>query len=431
MLYTKDLDYVGPIGAPSSIEATLRENAVSTVTLRLDADDPLIADANADGARLVIELRGVGVFSGKKMEASGDLLAIDSTAVQFDGDYRLLDALALVAPDQPVEVTSISGTGPDRLGQATYNGPVGADGTVTGQYGYTVFPASIRTTEAAVKWLLSSNLVDRLNLQHVVIEPDQGRGGDPRDMYPLLRFGTLAESVQPLLDFGNLSLIVMQYPGTDYISIEVRERESWVAPLTVDSGVVSGGGWSTAEPTVTRAILGASGEDAARAMFARVDTTGLEARYGDVREVFRDATGATLKWPDTLAQAYQVAKYYLLRPEVSSADKATFRAYITQQWNAVRADGAPTVSVNATLAETDAFHFGGFEGIQLGTGVQIVARDQKVYADRVRQANVTYTADKGLEVEPVVGERIDDATQTLVNSVARLAASNRRQAASK
>lgn len=432
-LYTKDMQQVGPIGAPASIDATVRENAMGTVTLKLGANDPLVADANADGARLVVELRGRGVFSGKKMEATGDLLAASSTSITFDSDYRLLDSLAVVAPDQPVEVTSMSGTGGDRLGQATYPAGMspGPDGTVTGQYGYTVFPSSIRTTEAAVKWLLSSNLVDRLGLQNVIVEPDQGRGGNPADILPLLRFPTLNEAVQPLLDFGSLTLVVRQRPGTSVISIDVRERETWAAPLTVASGIVAAGTWSTAEPTVTRAILGATGEDAARALFARVDTTGLEARYGDVREVFRDATGANLKWPDTLAELYKVAKYYLLRPEVSAADKALFRTYITQQWNTVRLDGLPTASVSATLAETDAFHFGGNEGIQLGTNVSIQARDLKVYSDRVREAHITYTAEKGLQVEPIVGERADDPTQALTNAVARLAASGRRLSASR
>lgn len=432
-LYTKDMQYLGPIGSPASITSTLRDNALSTVVLKLDADDPLIADANAPGARLVLRLRGAGAFSGKRMDASGDLLANDSTTIGFDGDYRLLDALALVAPDQPVEVTSLSGTGASRLGQATYptGTIVGPDGTATGQYGYTTFPDSITTDEAAVKWLLSSNLIDRLNLQNVIIEPDQGRGGNPVGIMPLLRFPTLAEAVQPFLDHGNLSLIVMQQPDTGYISIDVRPRGTWVSPLTVESKVIVGGTWSVAEPTVTRAILGATGEDAARAMFSRVDTTGLEAKYGDVREVFRDATGATLKWPDTLAELYRVAKYYLLRPEVAAADKATFRSYLTQQWNATLADGAPTTSVNATLAETDAFHFGGVEGIALGTAVDIVASTGVVYSDRITEATISLTADKGLEVTPVVGQRSDDPNQALANAVARLAASARRLSASR
>lgn len=432
-IYTKDMQYVGPVGAPAKLTATLVDNGMSAVTLELASDDPMVKDANAAGARLVIRLRGVGVFSGKKMEATGDLLAATSTSIAFDGDYRLLDSLALVAPGQPIEPTSLSGTGPDRLAQATYpNGAVvGADGTSSGQYGYTVFPDSVTSAEAAIKWLLQANLIDRLNLQNVRIEPDQGRGGDPSGIFPLLRFSTLAEGVQPFLDFGNLSLVILQQPGTNYISIDVRARDSWPAPLTVASGVVVGGTWSTTEPTVTRAIVGGPGEDAARAIFARVDSKGLEAKYGDVREVFRDATGANLKWPDTLAQAYQVAKYYLLRSEVSSGDKATFRAYINQQWNAVLADGAPTTSVTATLAETDGFHFGGAEGIQLGTQVGIKAADQVVYTDRITQAKVSYTATDGLEVTPIVGSKKDDPTQELASAVARLAASARRQAANR
>jgi hypothetical protein len=237
----------------------------------------------------------------------------------------------------------------------------------------------------------------------------------------------LDEALESLLIWSGLGVRLMQAARGATVELDVYEPSEWQAPLTVGSGIVEAGSWSLNPPSATRAVVGGPGEIADRAFWTVADAA-LEAEYGDIIEVFRDATGAGLNWPDALADAYRVAKYYLLRPEVSVADKTRFSDYLTAAAIAGIDEGAPTSSVQATLSESETFYFGGENGVQLGDVVTIKSGDElgaESFTDIVTEAKFSLTSDS-FTVEPILGAKTDDPTRALANAVARLAASQRR-----
>ena len=428
-VYNKDLQEQGVIGAPIALSGSVLRNKPGSFQISIANDDPMVDDVLAKGARVGIDYRGVPLFSGQARARSGSITADGYLQFSVQGDRRLLDnTVALIAPGQPITPTSLDGTTPAGLAQAWQSPGVtpGPAGTIQGQYEFTLWPTNSTVTgsaEAMVKWLLQTNLVDRLR-RPVVVAPDQARGGVVP--LPSLRNPSLAEAVQPILEASGLVLSAIQLPGDEFVTIDVRVPDVWPAPLTSASGIVDGGAWSITPPTATRAIVGGPGQGAARAFFEVRDATGLEDEYGDVIEVFRDATGANLKWPDSLAEQYRVAKYFLLRPEVTETDKALFRAYVATAGNDALLDGQPVTSVNANLAETDQFYYGGTDGIQLGDRVRVTTEGGLELEDVVTEGEFSYTASGGVKVSPILGNRKDDPSRRISDAIVRLAAGQRK-----
>lgn len=428
-VYDKAHQLQGVIGSPVAVSGSVLRNKPGSFQLTIANDDPMVDDVLARGARIGIEYKSAALFSGQARARSGSITADGGLQFSVQGDRRLLDnTVALIAPGQPITPTSLDGTTPQGLAQAWRSPGVtpGPAGTVQGQYEFTLWPsdsAIVGSAESMVKWLLQTNLIDRLG-RRVRIAPDLGRGGQVS--LPSLRNPSLAEAVQPILDASGLVLWAMQLPGDEFVTIDVRVPDVWPAPLTSASGILDGGTWSITPPSATRAIVGGPGEGTARAFFEFRDQTGLEDEYGDIIEVFRDATGANLKWPDSLADQYRVAKYFLLRSEVSESDKALFRAYVATAGADALLDGQPVTSVNASLAETDQFHFGGSDGIQLGDRVTVTTAGDLVLDDAVTEAEFSYTASGGLHATPILGNRKDDPSRRMADAIVRLAAGQRK-----
>lgn len=428
-VYNKANQLQGVIGAPVAVAGSVLRNKPGSFQVTIANDDPMVDDVLTKGARLAIEYRGSALFSGQIRVQSGSITSDGHLQFSVQGDRRVLDnTVALIAPGQPITPSSLDGTTPEGLAQAWQSPGIipGPAGTIQGQYEFTLWPSAPEVTGAAesmVKWLLRTNLVDRLR-RPVVIAPDLARGG----LVPLpsLRNPSLAEAVQPILDASGLVLWARQMPGDEFVTIDVRKPDVWPARLTSSSGILEGGTWSLTPPSATRAIVGGPGEGTARAFFEYRDQTGREDEYGDVIEVFRDATGANLKWPDSLAEQYRVAKYYLLRPEVNETDKALFRAYVANAGSDALLDGQPVTSVSASLAETDQFYFGGADGIQLGDSVQILTAGGLKLDDVVTEGEFSYTASGGLRVSPILGNRKDDPSRRIADAVVRLASGQRK-----
>lgn len=424
-VYDKRLQLQGVIGSPVAVAGSVLLHKPGSFQLTLNADDPMVDDVLAKGSRLGIQYRGQPLFSGKRRALSGEITAAGNVQCTFQGDRRELEnVLALIAPTNPISPTTLDGS--TAAGQAQAPLPpgavAGAPGTTTNQSSYTLWPDSIDSAEAAVKWLLTVNLIDRVR-RPVYIPPSLGRGGQVP--LPNLRNPSLAEGIQGILDASGLQVVAIQKPGDEFVTIDVVQSGTWAAPLTKASGILDGGTYSLTPPTATRILVGGPGENAARAFFELRDKTGLEDEYGDVIEVFRDATGANLKWPDSLATQYKVPAYFMLRTEVPDGDRALFRSYVDEAGTKGLDEGKPTASVSATLSETEQFYFGGTDGIQLGDQVTIVTEGGVSLEDVVTEGEFTYTASGGLEVSPILGARRDDPNRRTADAIVRLASGQR------
>lgn len=433
-VYTKNFEWVGTIGNPIAINGTVVFNGLSTFTIEVSATDPIVSDLLEYGARITMVYRDAQLFSGMITEVSGSLVRNGSITVTLNSDWRLLqNTLAWIRPAGALEPTAISVKNVDNvnaLGQAWLPGgstTQGTSGTVIGQVGYYQWASSVVYAETALKTLITENLVTRLG-RPVTVAADLNRGGDIKTpgLLPEVRMARLDDVCTRILDLDGLGLKLEQATRTSTITADVFEPGVWDMPLTVDSGVVSGGSWSVMAPTGTRVVLGGAGDLAARHFVSALDGTGLEAEWGDVVEIFRDATSASdLEWPENLDDSQQVPKYYELRSDVSAALKAKYRASLVAAGSLGLAEGTPKFGVNAQLSETEAFHFGGSDGIQLGDLVTIQGVTGALYTDRITECSFNF-GNGVFEVIPVVGIRTDDPDRQLAQAIATLATAQRR-----
>jgi hypothetical protein len=289
---------------------------------------------------------------------------------------------------------------------------------------------SIDSAETAIKHLIGANF-NRLG-RPVTIGADLGRGGDARaaGMLPQVRFGSLDTNLEALIKWSGLKVTLQQHPTLPTIILEVSEPTVWPQTLTVESGIITDGTWSTDDPEATRIIVGGPGEETSRAFWAVNDATGLESEYGDIIEVFRDATGATLKWPEVIPDAQKIADQYLLRPEVTADDKTIFTSYLNAAGLKSLTEGAATSGLSLELSETEVFHFGGVDGIQLGDTITAASRGL-TFTDRISEATLSWDAKDGLVVTPRVGQKTDDPDRQLAEAVASLARAQIRLSISK
>ena len=424
-LYNKAFKRLGVLGAPVRLGFTPFFNTVGLGEIEVAVDDPNLAHMMPEGARVRVLYKGDLLMSGPVRSPTGNLAATGTVTFEFEDDYRLMrNTLALVMPTSSVRSGGL--LAPLSLtdhAQAWTDAAVGA-GLAAGS-GYYRFPSTVSTAEAAIKDLITKNMVTRLG-RPVIVAADQGRGGDARTagMLPDVRMLPLDEAVASLLEWSGLGLKFEHDGVSAGITAEVWQPNTWPMELTVAGGTVTDGTWARQDPEATRIVVGGPGEDVSRAFWDVRDSTGLEAKHNDIIEVFRDATGASLTWPDALSDAYRVAKYYLLRSEVSTALKTEFTAYLNAAGRKGLADGAPKSGLSLTLSETEQFSFGP-GGYERGDLITVVSNGA-TFSERITSADLAETATAGVTVTPQVGERTDDPDRVLAEAIARLGAAQRR-----
>jgi len=436
-IYDREMRPQGRIGNPMSCNFTPRFRAQGSGQVYLKATDPVLQKLLEPGARVGVEYRGEHLMSGPVRNPEGPFIAPNGQVlINIQDDWRrLVNTYAWNVPNAPLAPLAL-----DANGQTTRpaGGPV-VEGTTDGQVGYYLWPdgsaaaggVSVDTSEAAVKHLIEVNL-GRLPFTPLDVRPDLGRGGNPRaaGVLPNIRFLRLSEAIMPILEWSGLGVKVWQAPGTTEYSVDVWEPRSWSQPISAESGIVRDGRWSLQSPEATRAVVGGPGELAARAFWDGGVDDDLEALYGDVIEVFTDATGATLTWPDGLSEALKVAKYYLLRPEVADNDKSRFRGYLSGAGAQAREKAAPTSGLSLNLSETDAFHFGGPDGYHIGD--QVTAGSAGLtFSDRISECTLSLNSSDGLKVTPVVGEKKNEPNRQVARAIVGLATALRQSNASK
>ena len=434
-VYRNDFTWVGTIGDPISINGSAVFNGLSVFEIELKADDPIIEDLVEPGARVTMIYRDAPLFSGVVTALQGAILRNGSIIVTLESDWRILtNTLAYIRPNNQVEATTISVKNQSHTtdqAQAWLPGGAttqGTSGTVIGQTGYYYWDPAVVYAETAIKTLITENAVDRLG-RPVTIATDLLRGGDIKTpgLLPTLRLETLESAVNEILHLDGLGLTVQQTPRDSTITVDVFEPQVWDMPLTADSGVIASGSWSFRSPTLTRAFIGGPGDLAARYFKTFTDTTGLEATYGDIVEVFRDGSSAAdLAWPEGLTvEEQKVAKYYLLRSDVSAGDKAAFSASIANVAAEGFAEGLPTYGINAELSETETFHFGGSDGIQLGDTVTVQSITGALFTEKITQCDFEF-GNQTFKVTPILGKIENDPNTQLARTISELARGQRR-----
>lgn len=434
-VYRNDFTWVGTIGNPISITGSVVFNGLSVFEIELSADDPIITDLIEPGARVTMIYRDADLFSGVVTAMTGSILRNGSITVTLESDWRILtNTLAFIRPGNQIEATNISvknNDDPTAQAQAWLPGGAstqGTSGTTIGQTGYYYWNPSVVYAETAIKTLITENAVTRLG-RPMTVATDLHRGGDIKTpgLLPLLRLETLETACNIILALDGLGLKVQQAPRTTTITVDVFEPGVWDMPLTPDSGIIAEGSWSFKAPTMTRAFLGGPGDIADRYFKSFTDTTGLEAEYNDIVEVFQDASsGADLVWPEGLTvEELKVAKYYLLRSDVPAANKTAFSNSIAQVAKESLAEGLPRYGINATLSETDTFHFGGSDGIQLGDTVTIKGITGELFTEQITQCDFEF-GNGTFNVTPILGKLENDPNTQLAQTISQLARAQRR-----
>ena len=435
-IYDKSFTWLGRIGNPISIRGSVVFNGLSTFTVEVSADDRLVPDLIAYGARVTMIYKDKQLFSGMITGVTGSLLSSGSVFLEMQSDWRILqNTVALVRPGNQIEATAISvknNDNPAAQAQAWLPGGAttqGTSGTTLGQVGYYQWASGVVYSETALKTIIGENVITRLG-RPVTLATDLNRGGNIKaaGKLPEVRMQRLEDVCLEILSFDGLGLTLQQATRANTITVDVYEPDVWDMPLTVNSGVIVGGSWSIQSPTATRAILGAPGDLADR-QFVNY-TTGsstVEAEWGDLVEVFRDATSsADLIYPEGVTvEELKVAKYYELRTDVTTAQKTTYRNSLNAAGKRALDEGAAKFGITAELAETETFTFGGTTGVQLGDQVTIEGLNGTLYQDIITECKFDF-GDQKLKVTPIVGKRVDDPNVQIANAITTLANSQRR-----
>lgn len=459
-IYDSSKGWEGVIGDPIAASFTPRHNGQGAGEIHLKDNDPMIDAVIAEGARCTVQYKGEHLLSGRLKDPRGSILPGGEVVVQLQGDWRRTSAtLAWVRPNGPVAPTTLNAGDVSTLGQAQYPQGSGFDptpgdsseynGTTEGQTGYYFWPdgsaaaggALTQYAEDAMKRILRLNLTNRLGT-NLYVYPDQGRGGDAlaAGVLPRIRNQTVEEALAPLLEFSGLGLQIWQPQYATRLEAEVYVPNPDVYEIDTLSGIIESGGWSITDPTATRALIGGPGEDVARLFATVLADDAREDLYGEVIEIFINATGFSIDWPAAVAEALRVAKYFPLRPEVDPAVKTALAAYIIEAGEKGLFDGAAKAGVDVVIRETADFYFAGSGGFHLGDPMEVAiqhlaARDgsDDVFriSDRITEVTCSVNADEGHKIKPVVGQKKADVRRSQIRAITRTAAALRRLTSSR
>jgi len=469
-----------------AIDATFRNNRLGNVQIRLLSSDPKNATMMEEGVWARVFYRGKLEMSGKVRVRQGSFVDSDDRVYQIrDDNAAPADLIARInynptgspfgtiatdanptAAGQWAGTPAVAGRVDDVSGYWDWTAPPIFDNAEHTEAEYYGLPSTYETAirklwytaahQASMYWVFGGY---DYSWNDDVPPPNTQLGGPISSLLqlPTVRFQPVSEILQQLTDASGLSVSLVRggpvpgYRGWDGLPedtpelrspgmrLVVREPQVWPADLTQESGIiVPPSSWTLNEAKATRMIVGGPGELAARMVYAYTEpaTTSTQGYLSDyelangwISEVFRDATSAQLNWPEGLDDLDKVAAYYMSRPDVSAEDKATFFQFIRKAALTGMAEGAPTTSLSLTLAETEGFHYGGADGIQLGDIVTArkgdPARGGIRISDRLSEVSISWTKD-GTRVTPKVGEVREDPNRQIYDAIARLGRAQRK-----
>lgn len=359
----------GWVGDPISLVVSPRHNRQPTGALTVRSDHRRLPDLADKGARVRIRYEDELTMTGRVTLRQGKGPSSSGTVTfQVTDDWRLF--------------TRVQGW-PNPAGTLAQQGDATREDKRTGNM------------ETVARGFIQANVINRLGLP-VSMGANSNRGATATVS---MRFHPLADRLMPAMDTAGLGATVQQ-SGAGWV-VGFYAPRVYPRTLTEASGVVQEWGWSQSDPTVTRVVGGGEGEAEARVHRQIIDAA-RESEWGDVIEGFRDARDVRTTETDW---------------------QALLDARIQESLD----EGAPTAGLSLKLAETSTFRYDptGTSGVRVGDKVRVEVGPGVVVEDVLREAHLSWTADEGLLVTPVVGERTDDPTRTLARAVASLARSFR------
>lgn len=322
-VYDKNRVFECQIGNPTSLEATVRFNDVSTLTMTIPAGHKAVTPLMADGARLRVLYKGEHLIGGP---VTRDALDTDgktgSYTVTVEDDFRVLKEVL----GWPVPAAAI--TAQNTAEYRTYTGNV----------------------EGIVKVAVTENAVTRLAVPGLTVATNKARGGVVPGGVPF-RFHPLFDKLFPAVEKAGLGVTVRQNNAGSLV-LDVYEPATATNTLSVKGRTLKQVTMTRARPTASRAIVGGSGEGKAR-YFRQVADTARETSYGMRAETFVDDASAG---SDYLGLVKDVAdantELKAANLELSKADRYLDQALQAQEaadaaFDAAQATGSTTASAKA------------------------------------------------------------------------------------
>lgn len=299
--------------------------------------------------------------------------------VEHRGELILSGLVEAAKFDGPTGTATFTVLGDWRFMQRVLGWPVPGNGI--GNQG-TAYHTVTGPAETVVKTIAAANFT-RLGLP-ITAAPDLGRGGS---MTASLRMHPLVDRLFPAVDEAGIGVTITQ-DGTNGLVLDCYESGAYGRRLTRESGALLSWSFTRSAPTVTRAVVGGQGEMTAREFSQRVDAT-AEADWGEVAEHFQDAR--------------------------DTDDPAV----MNQRGDEAIAEGAAKTGLSVALSETDAFHYGGPDGMHVGDAVTVNINGTDV-TDTLVECAVAWTREDGVTVTPNVGGWSDSPVRKLTDSVSKL-----------
>ena len=312
-VYDKDRVFKCQIGAPESLEVTVRHNLVSTLKMTVPLGHDRLPELMADGARLKVSFKGEHLTSGPIVADELDTDGVSgSYTVSVEDDFRVLrEILGWQVPTSAIGSQSA----------AEYK-------TYTG------------TAEAIVKNVVTDNGVTRLAVPGLTVAANQGRGS----VIPggvAFRMHPLADQLFPAVEDAGLGVTVKQV-GTSLV-LDVYQPQTFPRTLSVKGRTLQRTTMTRTRPTASRAVVGGSGEGKAR-YFRQLTDGPRETAYGMRAETFVDDRQAG---SDYLALVKDVADANTDLKEANVELKEADRALKSAQAAQVNADMAFDLAQNS------------------------------------------------------------------------------------
>lgn len=450
---------VGDIGAPVSLSAQVRFNGASTCEITVDSDHPLAAALSAEGAAVMVHYAGLTepLVTGPIRTVAGSFAEHTVTVTAVDTFSLLTGILGWPRPGSALTAQDVAADRREGPAETVARGVILDNARRLGiPIGSTVDLG--RGGPAVVAWRMqpiSDQLLGALDTAGLAVT---------------LHLAPLEPGV------GGR----MHSPG---LLLDAYMPEGYPRRLSDQAGTVVDWQYTRTAPTATRWVLGA-GEDKLDDPTTRLFTpdvdTDAEALWGlwNVSERFLDmqslgsAVGGAeraLQTTNTALQFTQLAvrdRELRLRnaqlaqrttptPEGAAAlvdaereyDEAIadfigadaefaqairdldagrleYAADIAEALAQARMEGAAKTGLSITLAEDSVFRYGDY--LKVGNRVRVEVGGQQI-VDVLRECSISWTADGGLEVTPVVGE-VRSTYRQLVSAVAGLLRRDRNQA---
>ncbi|MGN6656421.1 MAG: Gp37-like protein [Rhodanobacter sp.] len=363
IIQDKAFKRVGWLGDALEITATPKYNDLGVMTVTVSARNAKLPLLMATGSRLMCNYRGDHLLGGPITVRTGKGPSADGTVtLEVHDDWRFFqNILGWPVPSSPISNQSAS----------EYD-------TRTGN------------AESVLKAFVTANATSARGFGAVSVGANLNRGSSTT---VALRFHLFSDRLIPAVDAAGLGTTVVQ-SGTGFV-VDVFQPRTVPRHLSEASGVVASWEWTNNAPTATNVIVGGQGDGTARLFQAFTASDGRAAAWGDTIESFQDAR------------------------DTSAGDVYATRATETL------VSTAEKTGLKITFSETPNFRYGGPNGVKVGDLVTVDIGPGLTVTDILRQAEIKWTVQNGLEVAPRVGDIVDSTDEAMARAVRRLAVTAR------